>query len=858
MATERLIIEIAESGARVVIRDFQKIGTTSAASAKGVDSMNKAIKGATTSSRGLHQALTILGIGSLAVGVRNAVSGLADFEDQMGAVRAVTGATGEEFEALRETAILMGQQTRFSATDAATGMQLLARAGFSAQQSMSTVDDVLRLKLVGSMNSMETATNVTIAALTGFRLNVSEAGRVTDVLAKAANVTNTSVEELGDALKLVGPIAAGVGVSLEETSAALGALSNAGLRGTLAGTGLRRVISELENPTRAAVRVLKDLGISSDSVKVSQVGLTEAIKRLRDAGVDAGTALQLFGDRGGPAFEVLANAVPEVEKLTGSLQKAAGESAKIAAVMDDTLKGSLLRAGNAVSTLVIRLGDLFASAALRTVLDAVSATVRTLTDNLGTLAVAFDGLVGVLGGGAAAIATFFERLPAAIIDAVLSMVNFVIRTINSFIRKVQLLLNNLITEVNRVGGNIGQNFDIRPVALGQFDEVTNAFEGSMEELGRVSSDAFAAGFEKSHAAQDALAKIINAQKLAREGGAVTPGAAPGTPPPTIIDEDQVTAAIAVRGALADLNLEVERQAKLLGKSAEQREISNRLFDAEQRLTERGVDLTTAENVVLFQQIEAQTRRLVVIERLGKLLDEIRGPQEQALQKQADLNTLYASGAINLETYNEQLRILAAETQRGLTVTDGLVDAFERVDVSAHALGETIAQALMGAIDQAAGALADFAISGFRNVEDLKKAFSDLFADLAKQILKIIIQTLILKAIQGAIGGAGAPVASALGGAGAEVAIAQAQTRQGGGPVTRNRPVVVGEKGPELFNPPTSGTITPNSSLTPEVNVSIVNVTDPDEVAGVLSSAQGEEVIMNVLSKNRQKLKGLVV
>ena len=256
----------------------------------------------------LRRAIGIIGGGVL---ITNAVRTLAKFEESLATVRAVSGATADQFEKLREKAQELGITTRFTATQAGDALLNLSRAGFSVEESLETVSGTLLLAQAGGLGLAEAA-NITTTALKGFRLEADQTGRAVDVLTLTANSTNTTVQQLGEGLKLVAPIAAGLGVSLEETNAALGTLSNAGLKATLAGTGLRRVLGELEAPSSKSVAILEQLSLTADDVKVSQVGLSAALQLLADRGVTTAQALELFGQRGGPAFEVLNKGVGSV------------------------------------------------------------------------------------------------------------------------------------------------------------------------------------------------------------------------------------------------------------------------------------------------------------------------------------------------------------------------------------------------------------------------------------------------------------------------------------------------------------------------------------------------------------------
>ena len=325
--------------------------------------------------------------GVLAAGVtggivlRNAVSTLAQFSQAMSTVQAVAGATATEFERLRNESQRLGATTRFTATQAAEGALFLARAGFDANEILGSLQGTLQLAQAGALE-LGSAADIASNVLQGFRLEVEETGRVVDVLALAANSSNTNVQQLGDALKLVAPIAAGLGVDIEETTAAVGALSNAGLQATLAGTGLRRVLSELASPNTGSQRILEDLGLRTRDYAVQTIGLTQALVNLSDAGITTSQALEVFGQRGGPAFEVLISSIPSVQRMDEALQNAAGTTENVAAIMDDNLNGSLLRVRSAYEALVIEFGDLGPTNLLTQAMNLLAAAIRNVSDSI--------------------------------------------------------------------------------------------------------------------------------------------------------------------------------------------------------------------------------------------------------------------------------------------------------------------------------------------------------------------------------------------------------------------------------------------------------------------------------------------
>ena len=231
MATEQLVIRVSEKGTLVVKRNLDGLGKSAQKAGGGVKLLRTALG-----------ALAAVGI---AQGIAQGTRLLADFSQTMSTVRGVANATEEQFGALRDEAKRLGETTRFSASEAAEGMLFLSRAGFTAEESMASIGDTLKLAQVGALD-LGTAADIASNVLAGFRGDTSQLASVIDVLAKAANSSNTNVQQLGQGLKFVAPVAAGLGVSIEETSAAIGTLSDAGLQATLAGTGLRKIMATLE------------------------------------------------------------------------------------------------------------------------------------------------------------------------------------------------------------------------------------------------------------------------------------------------------------------------------------------------------------------------------------------------------------------------------------------------------------------------------------------------------------------------------------------------------------------------------------------------------------------------------------
>lgn len=346
MATENVVIKFRADGTRVVQRDIKKIGTSS--------------QKAAASANFLKRALAFVGV---AAAVRGLTRTLAKFEQTMSTVKAITQATETQFKQLRDRAKELGATTRFSASQAGEGLVELSRAGFQVAEAIGAVDDTLRLAQAGNLD-LATAAKITAGAIRGFRVEVDQAGRFTDVLALTANSSATDVTELGEAMKFVAPAAASLKVPFETASAALGVLADNQLRGTLGGTGLRKVLSTLAKGGKPLQQALKASGQTLADVDVETVGLASALKALEKASIDTGDAFTIFGDRGQPAFDILVNNIPKIEEFDTKLQGAAGTAQRIADVMDDNLNGALLAAKSAFEAVILAIGELGATSVL--------------------------------------------------------------------------------------------------------------------------------------------------------------------------------------------------------------------------------------------------------------------------------------------------------------------------------------------------------------------------------------------------------------------------------------------------------------------------------------------------------------
>lgn len=265
---------------------------------------------------------------------RPIVSSAASFEEAMDRVAAKSGGTVEEIEALRAKAEELGNTTRFTATEAAQGFEILAQAGISARDSLDVLPAVLNTAIAASTD-LATATTLVTDALFAFKLPAVEATRVADVLAQGSLQANTSIEQLGQALSYVGAQARASGLSLEQTVALIDALAQGGLRGERAGTGFRNILGQLADKGSKFRDALRGVGIDTDNA-------VDAFTRLAQRSApQVKQALQALDLDARLAGQALVDNAKFVGTFSDALLNAAGVSREVAERVGDNLNGAL-------------------------------------------------------------------------------------------------------------------------------------------------------------------------------------------------------------------------------------------------------------------------------------------------------------------------------------------------------------------------------------------------------------------------------------------------------------------------------------------------------------------------------------
>lgn len=290
---------------------------------------------------------------------------IKEFDQQLAKVRAITGATESEFQALTKSARELGATTQFSAVEVAKLQEEFAKLGFSTTEILNASEATLRLAVATGSDLAQSAT-VAASTVRAFGKDASETQNVVDVMAKSFTSSALDLEKFQESIKLVAPIAKTTNTTLEESSAALSVLADRGISGSLAGTQLRKIMADLATKTG----------------KSFQESLEISAKRLEAANTSAeklAIAKELVGERAKGSLIALAENRQQLIKLTKAYNDAEGAAEAMANVVGDTLEGDVKRLSSAWDDLILNVGDR-AKGAFRSVVQGATELVSTLSD----------------------------------------------------------------------------------------------------------------------------------------------------------------------------------------------------------------------------------------------------------------------------------------------------------------------------------------------------------------------------------------------------------------------------------------------------------------------------------------------
>ena len=385
----------------------------------------------------------VSGVGQKLLPVTGVVTGLgtaavktaADFDSAMSKVAAVSGATGSDFDKLRDKAREMGAKTKFSATEAADAMNYMAMAGWKTEDMLSGIEGVMYLA-AASGEDLATTSDIVTDALTAFGLTAEDSGHFADVLAAASINANTNVSMMGETFKYCAPVAGALGFSVEDTAEAIGLMGNAGIKASQAGTSMRSIMTNLTGDVKLSGAAIGDVTIAATNADGSMRSLSAILADCRVAfggmteAEKANNAETLVGKNAMFGFLALMNAAPEdIAKVSGAVNNCKDAAKNMADTMQDNLEGQLTILKSQLQELAISFGDLLMPAVrsivsgllgMVDVLNAMPDGVKRVIMIVALLAAALGPVLIIIGKVISAVGTIMTIVPklAGVINTV--------------------------------------------------------------------------------------------------------------------------------------------------------------------------------------------------------------------------------------------------------------------------------------------------------------------------------------------------------------------------------------------------------------------------------------------------------
>lgn len=464
----------------------------------------------------------LLGIGTAGLKVAS------DFDSAMSGVQAISGATGKEFDALRAKAIELGGETAFSANEVAEAMTEMAKAGWDSQQILDGMSGVLDAAAASGEN-LGTVSTIVADAITGFGMEAKESTRVADLLTQAANSGTIGINDLGESFKYIAPVAGSMGLSIEDVTTALSAMSMSGIKGSQAGTSLRGVLTRMVKPTDQVAAAMDELGIVLTNSDGTFKSLDQIISEIR--GSFSGLtdeqktyyAATLAGQEGMSGLLSLLNmSQEEYDEIAESMDNAGGVAKETAEVMRDNLSADVEELMGSLESLAITLASLIVPA-LRDFVQWLTQLVNKFTAlspetqktilTIAGIAAAIGPVLMVLGkltSSIGSIITTFGKIPGAIAKAkgAFTAVSAAIGGISAPVVAVVAVITTLVAAFKHLWDT---NEEFRNNIIGIWNEIKDTlsgfFDGIVERLNALGFD-FENIMDVLKAAWDAFCSLL--------------------------------------------------------------------------------------------------------------------------------------------------------------------------------------------------------------------------------------------------------------------------------------------------------------------------------------------------------------
>ena len=694
-----------------------------------------------------------------------AVMAAANFEKSMNKVKAISGATGKDFDRLKNQAKDLGKTTQFSASQAADAMGFLGMAGFDTEQIMAAMPATLDLAAAGGLELAQAA-DIASNVLSGFGAEASEMGRFSDVMAAGFTNSNTSLEQLGTAMAYVAPVASGMGLSLEETTAAIGKLSDAGIQGSAAGTSLRGILAQLSQKSDA-------LGVSVFDSAGKMLPLENILEQMKTKGHSASKIMEVFGNKAGPGMLALLKVGGKgLNELTQKLETSGGTAKNIADTQMEGLAGTMTRLKSQLEGVAIQFGEMLlpamekVAAVVSNVLtwfSKLDGSTKTIIITVGILAALAGPLVAL--GGAFATVWAAATGPVGLVIGAIALVGAAIIYLidnfealkerftdigwwrNAIISMLQFLINlnpfsPLIKGINAVAEYFGKDPIPDPFAMmtESLESLKVETKDYKHQFGSFGDTAAKVGKK----VKDALMGLGGSMGVSGGGGSSDSGGGGGS--------------LTKKGP-QKINTGGGGSPKLIRVDYEIPEAPLMTFEEK-----------------LFNVMDGMSGKVQAFaEKFGTAFQAGFDVIGQALENQS----------VKLDAYYEK----------------------EQQKINASQMSEEEKEAALLKLDEKVAAKRR-ALARKQAIADKAMAVFNAVINTAAQVTKVIANPIMA----GIVAGLGAM----------QVGLIMGQPLPAlamGGPLAGGQPALVGEQGPEIFKPNTSGTIIPNHALGGAMNIS---------------------------------------
>tara|TARA_R100000655_G_scaffold71369_2_gene109746 strand:+ start:1853 stop:4117 length:2265 start_codon:yes stop_codon:yes gene_type:complete len=607
------------------------------------------------------------GVALLRRALSSVISQFMEFGKAMSEVKSVMlGITNSDFKRLTEQAKLLGATTANTATEIANAQANLARAGFSTSEIEASVKAVSDLANATGMEMAE-ASDIIAVGVRAFGLEASEAVRVADVLGMAASKTNTTVAELGEGMKFVAPVAKQLGFSIEETSAMLGKLADAGLKSTLGGTALRKIMLEL-------------------GPAISKGG-TQAFFEFMSTQKGVIKNFETFGARAVTAAGVLQDVSKEVKILEEELNNAAGTTDLMAKISLDNLSGDVIKLQSAISGLALAIGDEL-DVTLREATQSATGFVAALTAGINELSIETNKV---------ALTTQIWNGILLGLNAILLLVVGVVKFLFNAIQAISQFIAGVV--VGAIGGLIlalGFLFDAFKAVLSIFmdtsglDSISDFFFDTKDDLMALSKSLFINMEEDSkegvHAVTTGLASGVKAQYEVLFGSGKSAGEGVG---------DGIKKGI--QDSVEKVKEETEKIDKVLAQNLEsadklvtrlQEQIDTFGMSAAEAIKYKvGLKGVTSENanlaVELEKQLEIMKEKKKADEKIAadaqRVIESLRTPEQIYDDEVSKLQKMVDAKLLTLEQFEKAVKNLKTEAEEPVEVnivTKGIIEGLQ--------------------------------------------------------------------------------------------------------------------------------------------------------------------------------------